>query len=198
MKHLLFALGLIVTSSVANAASEPDVLLKNAADNMIALLENNRTQLESDEHFAHQIVRENLVPLVDTKGLGKRVLKRKVWDKLDDVQRTRFTDAFVDHIIKTYAQGLNNYDGHTFNFIKTNFSRTRQTAWVYSELVSKESESFSIIYTLKMMEDYDDWKVIDISVEGVKILQNYREQLKSVDVEKGFDALLAKLEQNEK
>lgn len=197
MKKSILTFLIFVSSSVALAASEPDLLLQKAADNMIALLEQNKQLVAQDETYAHSIVRENLVPLVDTKGLGKRLLKRKVWEQLDEVQQTRFTQAFVDHIIKTYAQGLANYNGHRFNFLKTNYSRTGKTAWVYSELLSNNDESFSIIYTLKMIKGEPEWKVVDISVEGVKILQNYREQLKTVDVENGFDALLAKLESSE-
>ncbi len=193
MKKLLFSVLLIIPLS-AFAEAEPDVLLKQAANTMIELLEENKQQLQTDELLAQRIVREQLLPLVDTQGLGKRLLKQKVWAQLSDPQKQRFTEAFINHLINTYAKGLANYDGHKFNFIKTEYSTTRQTAWVYSEILSKQREAFSIIYTLKQIDDNTDWKVIDISVEGIKILQNYREQLKSVDVSEGFDALLAKIE----
>lgn len=193
MKKLLLALVLSIPVSVF-ASTEPDALLKQAANTMIELLEANKQQLLSDEQFAHRIVREQLLPLVDTQGLGKRLLKRKVWRQLSESQKQRFTEAFINHLINTYAKGLANYDGHRFNFIKTEYSTSRQTAWVYSEILSKQREAFSIIYTLKQVDGSSDWKVIDISVEGIKILQNYREQLKTVDVSDGFDALLAKIE----
>lgn len=191
----LFAI--LLFGSVANA-SDPQELLQQAADNIIELLERNKQQLSVDETLAPTIVRENLLPLVDTLGLGKRLLTRKVWPTLSGSQQQRFTDAFVDHLINTYANGLANYDGHKFHFIKTNYSSSGKTAWVYSELISKQQERFSIIYTLKLMDHYPDWRVVDVSIEGIKILQNYREQLKSVDVSEGFDALLAKIEANSK
>jgi phospholipid transport system substrate-binding protein len=196
MKKLLVSILFLVPFS-ALAETDPEALVRQAADKMIALLEENKERLKTDELLAHAIVREQLLPLIDTQGLGKRLLKRKVWNQLTKQQRNRFTDAFINHLINTYAKGLANYDGHRFNFIKTEYSTSRQTAWVYSEILSKNKEAFSIIYTLKKMETDDDWKVIDVSVEGIKILQNYREQLKTVDVSDSFEALLAKIESNE-
>jgi phospholipid transport system substrate-binding protein len=196
MKKLLLPL-LLILPLTAMANGDPESLVREAADKMIALLEENKQQLQSDELLAHNIVREQLLPLIDTEGLGKRLLKRKVWNQLTDIQRKRFTDAFINHLINTYAKGLANYDGHRFHFIKTEYSTTRQTAWVYSEILSKKREAFSIIYTLKQVGNSKDWKVIDVSVEGIKILQNYREQLKTVDVSDGFDVLLAKIESTE-
>lgn len=194
LKTWLVLVSFFLMGSAVADVPEPQRLLQEIANRMVLILKDNKEQLAKDPNYASQIVRENLLPLIDTDGIGKRLLKRSQWAQLSEEQQVRFNNAFIEHLIQTYAQGLAHYDDHQFVFEQTRFSRTGKTAWVYSELVAKDYEKFDIIYTLKTSDEYQGWKVIDIAVNGIKILQNYREQLKTVDLTDGFDALLAKIE----
>ncbi|MEE4246089.1 MAG: ABC transporter substrate-binding protein [Kangiellaceae bacterium] len=183
-----------IFSLEARSQEAPLAILERAADEMVQFLDNNKAELKKDPTIADEIVRQKLVPLIDIKGLGRRLLKRKVWTKLTASQQRRFVDAFINHLITQYAKGLAEYDGHRFIFKDTKLSSRGNTAWIASELIDKDGNIFNIAYTLKIIKPESQWKVIDVSVEGIKVLQNYREQLKSVDVDQGFDSLLERLE----
>ncbi len=193
-KHFISFLLLSFVFPVYANTENPEVLLQQVANRMVDFLELNKEKLETDENLAKQIVRQELLPLIDLDGLGHRLLKRKIWNELSSNQKQRFTNAFVNHLIDTYAKGLAKYDGHQFEFLKTEYTTSETTAYIYSQLKSKDNESYSIIYTMKQVGEELGWRVIDISIEGIKILQNYREQLKSFELSDGFDALLAKIE----
>ncbi|NVJ49422.1 MAG: ABC transporter substrate-binding protein [Gammaproteobacteria bacterium] len=194
IKNCLLLVACITFGSASADDVEPQVLLQQVAKKMTIILDANKEQLKINPNLSADIVRENLLPHIDTAGIGKRLIKRAQWNGLSSAQQERFNNAFIEHLIRTYAAGLANYDGHEFVFNKTQFSRSGKTAWVYSELVAKDMETFDIIYTLKLSDEYKGWKVIDIAVNGIKILQNYREQLKSIDINEGFEELLIKIE----
>ena len=191
----LFLLGLVFLSTAAAASSDdPELMLRQAATAMTEILQSNQTKIKQDASFAEQVVRENLLPLIDTQGIGRRLLTRKQWNKLSEVQQEKFNNTFINHLIKTYSSGLSNYDGHKFVFKQTQYNRNGRTAWVDSDIIAKDRETFNVLYTLKLSRNYQGWKVVDIAVNGIKVLQNYREQLKTVDVSEGFDELIEKIE----
>ncbi|NVJ59998.1 MAG: ABC transporter substrate-binding protein [Gammaproteobacteria bacterium] len=195
MRQIILTSLIFFSFAVSANTEDPEKMLRQAASSMTQILDSNPSRIKEDTSFAEQVVRENLLPLIDTQGIGRRLLTTKQWGQLSDDQQKRFNDAFINHLIKTYSSGLSNYDGHRFVFKKTQYNHNRRTAWVNSDIISQDNETFNVLYTLKKSGNYQGWRVVDISVNGIKVLQNYREQLKTVDLTQGFDELILKIEQ---
>ena len=184
---------LLVSQAMAAEAQDPAQMLKQAADRMVSYLETNKEKLATDEKQAKQLVRKELLPYIDQMGLGRRVLSRRVWDNATQEQRTLFVEKLISLVIDTYAKGLAKYDGERFIFSKAQYTRDKKTARIKSTMEQKNDKPVQINYTLKKPEGLDEWRVIDVSIEGVSMVLTYRSQFRHQIKQDGFEKVLEKL-----
>lgn len=188
---LLFLSGIV---SAAHADSDPKAMLESVANKMITFIDSNKQKLSDDENFAKSLVRSELLPYIDQQGLGRRVIVTKVWQDLTASEQQRFIDGFVSLVIDTYASGLSKYDGEQFVFEETTYHNSAKTAYVRSKMASIKDDDVEIHYTLKKPKESNEWRIVDVKIEGVSMVQTYRSQFRSLIKSEGFNAVLAKLE----
>ncbi len=199
MKQLFRQLVVILfTFSIGSALAEtdPKAMLQQVADNMISFLKENQSKLAEDESLAKNLVRKELLPYVDEVGLGRRVLA-KHWKEASEDQQKMFVEKFVDLVINTYAKGLSQYDGQEFSFEDTELNEAKTVARVKSEMKQKEGEPVRIDYLLKKPKGLDEWRVIDVSIEGISMVQSYRNQFGAEIKKSSLNDMLDKLAKNE-
>src|SRR3990167_3191884 len=107
MKKIQFfgMLLLIMLNIVVWAANTPPVLmLQESARQIIAVLEQNKSNLAKNKHVIVAAVQKYLVPHVDVNGMSRSVLGRIAWNKATAAQREDFTKQFTQLVIRTYTR----------------------------------------------------------------------------------------------
>ncbi len=173
--------------------SQAKIQLESTAKIITEWIDTHKSETEADPTLIDSTVRKFLLPLIDTDGLGRRLLTRDKWNQLSEIEQSSFTEAFLDHLIHTYANGLLLYSGETFLFEEPQINVRKNSIRVESTMFSPDGKQYSIDYTLIYRNNDEQWKVIDISVDGIKIIQNYREQLKGIDTSSGIQPVIDKL-----
>jgi phospholipid transport system substrate-binding protein len=174
---LLFVVTLAAQSPIlsASAESDPSQLLKNIADKMIAAIQANTEKLKTDSAFAEQLVRENLLPVIDTESFAQKTLGSSTWETMDKTQKAAFVAGYIDRVIDKYAKGLSLYDGQAFVFDSAEISsRNANLARVKSEMRQKGEQPFHISYILD--KDSGKWLITNIIVEGTDMRKSYKQQ----------------------
>jgi phospholipid transport system substrate-binding protein len=192
MKKLLIAfLLLIVTPFCFAAVESPATQLQQAADQMIAKLESNKSQLHS-MHFIRGVVNQVLLPNVDLDRMASSVVGRD-WRSATDAQRQQFKKEFSYLVTTTYASALSSYDHDKVSFqpIRGDIA-SQQTLRVNSMIVRKNGQRIPITYDVSRYGD--SWKVYDFSIEHVSMVQSYRSQFSGVLANGGMPALLTRLQ----
>lgn len=116
----------------------------------------------------------------------------RYWDRLSDEQKDRLVEAFGRLGIATYASEFASYSGETFKTISED--RTAQgDAVVHTVLTDSNGEETHLDYILHQTEG--GWRIINVIANGVSDLAMRRAEFTSILRSKGFDALIAKLEQ---
>ena len=103
----------------------------------------------------------------------------RYWSTATDVDRQRFVKVFERWIIITYADRFGTYSG---DGIKVTGSRpdSEATATVFSQLVRETGTAPLKIDWRVRRDQRDDYRVVDVSVEGVSMLVTQREEFASV------------------
>jgi phospholipid transport system substrate-binding protein len=103
----------------------------------------------------------------------------RYWSTATEVDRQRFVKVFERWIITSYTDRFSTYSG---DGITVTGSRpdSETTATVFSRLVRTAGESPLKIEWRVRRGDHDDYRVIDVSVEGVSMLVTQREEFSSV------------------
>jgi len=122
---------------------------------------------------------EKILPIIneifDYTELSKRTLGRS-WKKLSTEQRGEFIDLFSSLLKNLYLDRILAYTDEKMTFNKE-IMHTETKAEVQSEIATG-SKTIPIHYRLKAKGE--EWKVYDVVIEGVSLIQNYRSQFRDI------------------
>lgn len=169
---LLVAFMALSQSMVAQTSPIP--MLERAANQIISTLKANKANLKSNPEIIYKAVEDNLLPNVDVAGMSRSVLGRQAWSKATEAERIQFSKAFTRLVIRTYSSPLAQYSDETVQFLPLRGSLNSRFIRVNSVIVRSAGQNIPLSYSLVSKDGR--WKIYDISVEGVSLLQSFRSQ----------------------
>ncbi|WP_243438278.1 ABC transporter substrate-binding protein [Fundidesulfovibrio soli] len=124
----------------------------------------------------------------DPEELAKRTLAAN-WDSFNPDERQRFTKAFVKLLERTYLRRIEAYTDEKVVFLDESPLGDGR-AEVSTKIVTSTKE-VPIVYRLIKKSD---WKVYDVTIEGVSLVQNYRNQFNQILVKESPAQLISRVE----
>jgi phospholipid transport system substrate-binding protein len=173
IKSIVFAAVLSMTQLLW-AQPSPMPMLEGTANQIIATLKQNKSNLKSNPQVIYQAVQRYLLPNVDVSGMSRSVLGRQAWSKASASERQQFSAAFTRLVIRSYASPLAEYTDETVKFLPIRGSLTSHFLRVNSIIVRSNGQSIPLSYSL--VSKNGTWKIYDLSVEGVSLLQSFHSQ----------------------
>lgn len=159
-------------------AESPTVMLQSVANQMMASLEKNKSQLKGNPKIIREIVDRVLIPHIDINRMSGMVVGRQAWDAATPAQRREFVELFKRRVINTYSHALASYDDDKLVIYPMRGNQSGRFASVDSAVIRKSGQKINISY--KLINNGGAWKVYDFSVEGVSIVSNYHSQFANV------------------
>ncbi len=197
-KHIL-ALFLVVASSATLAvevkAEDARELIKTTAEEVIDHVKGNRQSLEKDPNQLYSLVNEKIVPFVDFPRMSRWILG-KHWRKASKAQKVQFTNEFKKLLVKTYATALLKFSDEKITYPPAKGEVKKGKVNIKSEITLPDGRQFSVQY--RMHHKDQNWKIYDISVDGVSLVSTYRSSFSTEIRKVGLDGLLANLVEKNK
>ena len=187
---LAFSCYVLLVSSVFAAPIDSAVpMLETAANQIITALKANQAHLKSDHKIIAQLVTRYLLPHVDVVGMSRSVLGRNQWGKATNAEKQAFTEVFTQLVVRTYSSPLAQYSGETVVFAKhQDTAPDGHFARVNSVIHRPNGQVIPLTYALVMQQG--QWKVYDLTIEGVSLLQSFRNQFSSALQNSSMQALI--------
>lgn len=127
----------------------------------------------------------------DIPFLAQRVLRRQ-WAELSPAQRSQFTAVLDEIIVSTYASQFSSHDGETFSTQETQ-EVAGGNRLVHTRLERRGDVPVSFDYVLH--ESAGGWRMVNVLADGVSDLALRSSQYDRLYKEKGFDGLIAHMQQ---
>ncbi|MFJ1268137.1 phospholipid-binding protein MlaC [Legionella lytica] len=191
LKNILFVIGVIL-SPVIMAQNSPVPMLEQTANQIIATLKENKTNLKSNPGIIYTAVEKHLLPIVDVAGMSRSVLGRQAWMKASASQREQFSKEFTRLVIRTYSSPLAQYSDESVQFLPLRAAANSRFLRVNSVIVRSEGQNIPLTYSL--VDKNGQWKIYDISVEGVSLLQSFRSQFAQVLQNSSMDEVIKQMQ----
>jgi phospholipid transport system substrate-binding protein len=171
----------------ANAAltAAPRQLIDETAVKIVAILARKSDTTEKRVGEIEAIAYE----LFDFTTMSKLVLARN-WRKLTPAQQKTFIEEFKRHLSHTYGTRLDRYDQERVDVYAAQVEQ-RNDVSVKTRIVGGQFDGAEISYRLR--QQAERWRIIDVVIEGVSLVSNYRSQFQEVLNTGTIDDLLAKL-----
>jgi len=184
---------LAVFSTNVQAASDPVRMLQSIANNMIGQLRANQATLKTKPGIVYKLAYRYVVPYADLPEMSKRVLSPEVWNKATPAQRSRFQKEFTTLVIRTYASALASYQDQEVKFYPVRGNYNAMGSVEVSSDIESPSSSQSIHMTYRLIRSGGGWKLYDMSVEGVSLIESFRSQFADILAQGGMDLLLSRM-----
>lgn len=185
--RILFVLAFLAASVVPALAGPPTQTLSASVDKIITLLANPAYKDAATRQNLRRELITTIEGIFDTKELSRRALGAE-WNKFSPQQQDRFVTAFGTLLQNTYLDKIESYTDEKVQYLSEQALGANK-AEVTTKVIGKGKE-IPIAYRLI---DHDGWKVYDVVIEGVSLVQNYRSQFGQILMNETPDALIAKI-----
>lgn len=194
IKHYLAGIWLVLLflSVPAVSASLPDEIVRQTSDQMLAELTHRKQELQASPGKIYDLVEHVVLPRFDFQRMSQLVLG-KYWPRASDSEKGAFVKAFRELLVRTYATALLNYSGQEIVYLPLQQRADSEDVTVNTQVKAAGALPIPIDYRLYM--NGGDWKVFDVSIDGISLVSNYRSSFASQIRRYKLAGLIQKLEQ---
>ena len=183
-----FALAALVAvhagASLAPAEEEARRFVQQTIDDVLGVLHDGGLSLEQKKDRVESIAYDRF----DFVLISRFVLARN-WNAMNEQQRRDFVAAFKKHLSATYRDTLDSFRDEKIT-VEGSRPEARGDVTVMT-IVREGSGNTKVDYRLRKTDN--GWQGIDVIIEGVSLVQNFRTQAQEIIGSQGVDALIQKL-----
>lgn len=187
----LLAVMFLILVTPIRAEDMPDKILSEAASEIQGLLKKNHAAYKADRKKLYKMVHEKVLPHFDFSAMSRLVLAR-YWRTADEDQRGRFTLAFRDLLVRTYATAFLKYTNDKIKFLPFRGKPGDKRVVVKTE-IQPAAGGPAIPIDYRFYNKGKGWKVYDVTIDGISLVLNYRNVYAEKIRKQGLNALIASI-----
>ena len=187
------AIGLLLGTSAVMAADEaPDAFVKRISNETLDAVRADKSIKAGDINKTMQLVDSKLMQHVNFRRMTA-LATGPGWRKATPEQHDRLQEEFKLLLIRTYSGALTQINDQTIE-VKPLRGATDEKNLVVQTEVRGKGEPIQLDYRLeKTPGDGSGWKIFDLNVMGIWLVENYRSQFSKEINAGGLDGLIKSL-----
>jgi phospholipid transport system substrate-binding protein len=187
----LLGLAAAAAAYAADTQGSPDKVVQDAANQTLQVLKTDGGVKSGDLNRVNDVVNQYILPHVDFEKTT-RLAAGRYWRQATPEQRKALAEAFRGTLVRTYSGALTRVDNNTK--IQVTSSRIDgDDAVVRSTISQSNGQPVGVDYRLE--KTAAGWKIYDLNVEGIWLIENYRNQFSQQINQNGIDGLIQALNQ---
>ncbi len=187
----LFMMSLSVQAQQVDRKQPPAEFIQSVANQTLEVVKKDTAAQAGDRSAVERLVDQYVLPYVNFEKTT-RLSTGRHWRQASASQRTELVDAFKNTLIRTYSGALANVDKLSAITVGP-FRGDPAAADVVVRSTITQSNGPAVGVDYRMENTPEGWQIYDINVEGIWLIQNYRNQFSQVITEKGIDGLIKTL-----
>lgn len=201
---LLAAAGAMMLAAAAQAPAQPapqpidargapDAFVQAVAEDVLAVLQADEALQAGDVRRVNEVVDERVLPYVNFERTTRLAVGR-YWRDASPQQREQLVQGFRGTLVRTYSGAFRQFNQNTtIAMLPFRGDPQADDVVVRTQVRVPGSQPVAVDYRLESTPE--GWKVYDLSVEGIWLIQNYRNQFAQQIQQNGIDGLIATLNQ---
>lgn len=168
-------------------AGPPTDALKGTIDEVLKILHDKDMKLPAKADERRQLLEKVVGERFDYPEMSRRALGAP-WNTLSDNDRQEFVSLFKSLLVRTYADKIETYSGEGVQYI--NERTEKDYAEVRTKVLTGKTD---IPLDYRLLNKSGDWRVYDVVVDGVSLVNNYRGQFTKILRSSGYPELIEQL-----
>lgn len=184
LTSFIVAVALSLPVNRAVAAPSPQEVVRTGTDQVLQILKERSRDRDGRRMAIRKVVNEYF----DFDDMAKRSLGPP-WKQQPPEKQQEFVQAFSQFLFNVYIRKIEKYTNEKLSY------RAKQadgnSAVVEALVVGGQAGEVRINYRLHLTDGA--WKVYDVEIEGIDLVQNYRSQFNAMLAQGSFESLLKQL-----
>ena len=187
-------LSVACAAAQAQAAKAPDALIKEVSTDVLDAVKADKSIKQGDVQKVIVLVDAKVMPHVNFQRMTAAAVGR-YWRQATPEQQKRLQEEFKTLLVRTYAGALTQVKDQTVQ-LKPMRAAAEDTEVVVRTEVKGKGEPIPLDYRLETVDAA--WKIYDVNVLGVWLVEQYRNQFAQDINSGGIDGLITKLAERNK
>ncbi len=171
----------------ANAA--PDELVKKLSTDVLDSIKKDKSLQSGDLGKLQQLVDEKILPYVNFEKMTQLAVGRG-WRQATPEQRQTLSKEFRTLLVRTYSGAMSQVQEHQIKMLPFRPSNPDDVV-VRTQVVAPKGDPIQLDYRLE--KTAAGWKIYDVNVLGVWLVENYKNSFASEINQNGIDGLIKSL-----
>lgn len=170
------------------AKGDPFVYIVDLSNQVLDRIRKNTALHSAEPERVEKLVDQYLMPASDFT-LMTRLVVGPHWRKATQEQRRALQHHFRALLVRIYSGSLTTIKDHRCVLRPTRNKKIQDEMIVRTLLKSNGNPDIALDYRIYRNKD-GFWKVVDVNVEGIWMVENYRSQFSSILNQQGVDGLI--------
>ena len=189
-------LTMVLSAPMASAAQEsPEQYVQRVSEDILGAIRTDERVLGGDRAAIEALVDNKMMPAVDFLRMTRMAVGPK-WRSATPSQRDEMQALFRQILINVYAGALSMAKDQTVKLLPHGQNDGTE-AIVRTAMMTPGKPDIQMAYRLRNIKE-KGWRVIDVNVEGVWLVSNYRNQFGSIAASEGIEGLIKKMQERVK
>lgn len=195
---LLMAFSLTLFSPLASAQNidanaAPQDFVEAVASTALSAVKNDAAARQGDREAVKVLIETYVLPYVNFEKTTRLAAGRH-WRTATPEQRQNLVDAFKNTLIRTYSGAMAKVDDNSSISMQP-FRGDASANDVVVRSMINQSNGPAVAVDYRLEKTPNGWKVYDLNVENIWLIQNYRNQFNDQIAQNGIDGLINALNQ---
>lgn len=188
MKKFIATAFLALFANLVIAQETPDALVQQVTAEVLDIVRKDKDIQNGNVQKVIDLVDKKVLPHFNFQHMSALALG-KDWRKATPQQQQQLVREFKTLLVRTYANALTSYKNQKIVFKPFKMAPTDTDVLVRTEVLQPGSKAVGLDYSLEKLDT--GWKVYDVSVAGISLVTNYRDQFAQEVRQGGIDGLIA-------
>jgi len=185
--HILAAIFLTLLSLQSAAQTRPDEFVARISNEILDKVRQQRQDLVSNPQKHNEFVSQVVMPHVDFERMTALAVGR-TWRSASPEQQQRISQEFRNLLTRTYAGALQSLRDQKIRLKPFRGDPADNEVVVRSEIIGSRGDPIGLDY--RLFRQGENWKIYDINIAGVWLVETYRSQFASEINARGLDGLI--------
>ena len=189
------SVALLASAPFVRAAEEgPDALIKRVSTEVLDAIKSDKATQAGETNRVLALVDTKVMPNVNFTRMTASAVGRN-WRQATPAQKTRLQEEFKTLLIRTYSGALSQVKDQSLNVKPLRAAPTDTEVTVRTEVLGQGAP---VQLDYRMEKTPTGWKIYDLNVLGVWLVETYRTQFAQEINANGIDGLIASMSQRNK
>ena len=183
-RRTLAAVALIAClAGAAHAGESPRALVEKMTQQAVDILGNKSLSSDEKRHRIEDLAYAN----IDFDTMSRLVLARN-WSRLSPAQQEEFVKLFREHLALTYGRNIESYNNEKVEVVGERDEGHGD--WTVKTKILRGGGNADVLVDYRLRQVNGSWHIIDVVIERVSLVANFRSQFQEIMASGGASRLL--------